>query len=77
MSGTLLFVDMKISNKHLSACCSRAPLATLSRFMFLCVLERKLLILYITRVSSQFGQNFCIFKGPLEVHLKSRIEQHG
>ena len=40
MSGTLLFVDMKISNQHNSACCSRAPLATLSRFIFPCVRKK-------------------------------------
>ena len=37
VSGTLPFVDMKISNQHHAACCSRALLATLIRFMFLCV----------------------------------------
>ena len=35
--GTLTFVDIKISNQHPVACCSRALLATLSPFMFVCV----------------------------------------
>ena len=33
VSGTLAFVDMKISNKHHAACCSRELLATLIRFV--------------------------------------------
>ena len=37
VSGTLTFVDIKISNQHPVACCSRALLATLSLFMFVCV----------------------------------------
>ena len=36
VSGTLTFVDMKIYNQPHAACFLRAPLATLSRFMFLC-----------------------------------------
>ena len=76
MSGTLLFVDIKISNQQRSACCLRALPATLSRFVFLCVLERKMLILYIERVSSKFGQIFaCI--GASKSKIKSRIDQHG
>ena len=35
-SGTLTFVDIKISSQHPVACCSRALLATLSLFMFVC-----------------------------------------
>ena len=41
VSGTLPSVDMKISNQHHAACCSRALLATLIRFMFLCVFGDK------------------------------------
>ena len=37
VSGALLFVEMKISNPPFAACFSRALLATLSRFTFLCV----------------------------------------
>ena len=37
VSGTLPFVDMKISNQHHAACCSRVLLATLIRYMFFCV----------------------------------------
>ena len=37
VSGTLTFVDINISNQHPVACCSRALLATLSLFMFVCV----------------------------------------
>ena len=37
VSGTLTFVDIKTSNQHPVACCSRALLATLSLFMFVCV----------------------------------------
>ena len=66
VSGTLIFVDIKISNKNNAACCSRALLATLSCFIFLCVWGMKMLILLIKRVSSKMGQNFCMFKGPLE-----------
>ena len=66
MSGNLLFVEMKISNPPHAACCSRALLATLSRFIFLCVWGMKMLILLIKRVSSKMGHNFCMFKGPLE-----------
>ena len=46
VSGTLIFVDMKTSNQHHSAGCSRALLATLSRSMFLFVLEIKMQIHY-------------------------------
>ena len=35
--GTLTFVDIKFSNQQRVACCSRALLATLSLFMFVCV----------------------------------------
>ena len=41
VSGTLPFVDIKISKQHLVACCSRALLATLSCFVFLCVRRMK------------------------------------
>ena len=37
MLGTLPFVDLKISNQQPVACCSRALLATLSLFLFVCV----------------------------------------
>ena len=37
VSGTLTFVAIKISNQHPVACCSRALLAMLSLFMFVCV----------------------------------------
>ena len=69
VSVNLRFVEIKISNQRHAAYCLRALLATLSRFMFLCVCGMKKLILYIKRVSSKMGQNFCMFK--------SRIEQHG
>ena len=46
VSGTLIFVDMKISDQHHLAGCSRALLATLSRPMFIIVLEIKMQILY-------------------------------
>ena len=36
VSGTLTFVDIKIFNPHPVACCSRALLATLSPFVFVC-----------------------------------------
>ena len=45
--------------------------------MLLCVLKRKMLILYNKRVSSTFGQHVCMFKGPLEAHVNSRIAQQG
>ena len=63
VSGTLAFVDMKISNQHHATCCSRALLATLSRFIFLCVWGMKMLILFIKRVSFKMEENFCMFKG--------------
>ena len=44
VSGTLIFVDMKISGQHDSAGCSRALLATLSPSMFFFVLEIKMQI---------------------------------
>ena len=37
VSGNLQFVDIKISHQRHAACCSRAILATLGRFVFLCV----------------------------------------
>ena len=45
VSGTLIFVDLKISG-HDSAGCSRALLATLSPSMFFFVLEIKMQIHY-------------------------------
>ena len=63
VSGALSFVGMKIPNQLHAACCSWALLATLIRFIFLCVFgDWKLLILYIERASSNMGQIFfCMF----------------
>ena len=79
VSGTLPIVDVKVSNQHHDACCSRARLATLIRFIILSVFGGwKLLILYIKSVSFKMRQNLCIFKGckgliPLEAHV---LEPH-
>ena len=39
--GTLPFVDVKISNQHKDACCSRAFVATLSDFVPVCLAGEK------------------------------------
>ena len=42
--------------------------------MFLCVFGggggEKILILYIIASPLKMGQSFCMFKGPLEAHVK-------
>ena len=75
-SGTLLFVDMKFSNQHHSGFCSGFSWSVESFYVAVCF-RKNALILYVKRVSSKFGLNFCMFKGPLEAHVKSRIAQHG
>ena len=69
MSDTFLFVHIKISNQYCAVCCSRSIPATRVILFVSVFMGIKMLILYFKRVSSKFGQNFCVFKGPLKMHI--------
>ena len=81
MSGNLPFVDIKFSNKHHAACCSRALLATLSRFLFLwgfCGLKNANASYILEALALKWEKCFmetCL-RGPSKRVFKCRIGQH-
>ena len=68
-------IDMKLLLEALIARCWGVKVNT-SAFFYLIKIKIKHFflvdqtILYIKRVSSKVGQNFCMFKGPLEAHVQ-------
>ena len=76
-SGSLPFVDMKISTQHNAACCSRAILATRVSFCScVCLGDENGNNIYLTRQLLKWDKVFACLRGHSKHMFRSRFEQH-